>query len=207
MNITADAVKQLRERTGAGMMECKKALVETNGDLDSRRRDHAQAGSRRRPTRRPRAWPPKASWWWRGRPTASTAVMVEVNCETDFVAREHEFRGFAHARPTCALQASVADSRRCKPPAPLRRDRRGAPPALMAKIGENITVRPVRRSRAAADHLGAYVHGTRIGALVGVEGGDAELADDLAMHVARQPALPVAGRRARGGRRQGTRRS
>jgi elongation factor Ts len=115
-----------------------------------------------------------------------TAAMVEINCETDFVAREQDFRGFAQAVAARALAARPASL-----------DALGSTPveasgketieerrrALVAKIGENITVR--RFSVLASEgHLGAYVHGTRIGALVAIKGGDAALAHDLAMHVA-----------------------
>ena len=183
MNITADAVKQLRERTGAGMMECKKALVETKGDLDAaadlmRKQGLAKADKKAsRVAAEGVVVVEKSS-------DARTASLVEINCETDFVAREQDFRAFAQAVATLALSAkpgSLDDLLAAKLPSGETVDERRR--ALIAKIGENISVRRFTVV-TSADHLGAYVHGTRIGALVAVKGGDAALAHDLAMHVA-----------------------
>jgi elongation factor Ts len=183
MNITADAVKQLRERTGAGMMECKKALVETKGDLDAaadlmRKQGLAKADKKAsRVAAEGVVVVEKSS-------DAHTAAVVEINCETDFVAREQDFRGFAQAVGALALGAKPASLEALLggklPSGETVEERRRA---LVAKIGENISVRRVA-VLSSPDHLGAYVHGTRIGALVAVKGGDAALAHDLAMHVA-----------------------
>lgn len=183
MNITADAVKQLRERTGAGMMECKKALVETKGDLDAaadlmRKQGLAKADKKASRIAAEGVVVVEKS------ADAKTAALVEINCETDFVAREQDFRAFAQAvaavslagKPA-SLEALVASK---LPSGESIEDKRRA---LVAKIGENISVRRFT-VLSSADHLGAYVHGTRIGALVAVKGGDAALAHDLAMHVA-----------------------
>src|SRR3989440_2214364 len=110
--------------------------------------------------------------------------MVEINCETDFVAREQSFRAFAQAVAECALSAQPAGlaalgEARLPSGESIEERRR----ALIAKIGENISVRRFA-VLSAPEHLGAYVHGTRIGALVAVKGGAAGLAYDLAMHVA-----------------------
>jgi elongation factor Ts len=183
MNITADAVKQLRERTGAGMMECKKALVETKGDLDAaadlmRKQGLAKADKKAsRVAAEGVVVVAKAA-------DSKTAALVEINCETDFVAREQDFRAFAQAVAALALatkSASLEALVASKLPSgeSVEEKRR----ALIAKIGENISVRRFT-VLSSADHLGAYVHGTRIGALVAVKGGDAALAHDLAMHVA-----------------------
>jgi elongation factor Ts len=183
MNITADAVKQLRERTGAGMMECKKALVETKGDLDAaadlmRKQGLAKADKKAsRVAAEGVVVVEKSS-------DARTAALVEINCETDFVAREQDFRGFAQAVVTLALSAKPASleallATKLPSGETVDESRR----ALIAKIGENISVRRFIVV-TSTDHLGAYVHGTRIGALVAVKGGDAALAHDLAMHVA-----------------------
>jgi elongation factor Ts len=183
MNITADAVKQLRERTGAGMMECKKALVEAKGDLDAaaelmRRQGHAKADKKaaRLATEGVVVIARSAD--------ERTAAMVEINCETDFVAREQSFRAFAQAVAECALTsqpASLAALGEAKLPSGESIEERRR--ALVAKIGENISVRRFA-VLSSPEHLGAYVHGTRIGALVAVRGGAASLAYDLAMHVA-----------------------
>ena len=183
MNITADTVKQLRERTGAGMMECKKALVETKGDLDAaaelmRRQGLAKADKKStRVAAEGVIVIAKAG-------DARTAAMVEVNCETDFVARGPDFRAFAQAVAECALAARPADlaafaEARLASGESVEQRRR----ELVAKIGENISVRRFV-VMSSPDQLGAYVHGTRIGALVAVRGGPASLAYDLAMHVA-----------------------
>ena len=183
MNITADAVKQLRERTGAGMMECKKALVEAKGDLDAaaelmRKQGHAKADKKaaRLATEGVVVVVRSAD--------ERTAAMVEINCETDFVAREQSFRAFAQAVAECALisqPASLAALAEAKLPSGESIEERRR--ALVAKIGENISVRRFA-VLSSPGYLGAYVHGTRIGALVAVRGGAASLAYDLAMHVA-----------------------
>ncbi|MDB6092323.1 MAG: Elongation factor Ts [Gammaproteobacteria bacterium] len=183
MNITADAVKQLRERTGAGMMECKKALVETKGDLDAaadlmRKQGLAKADKKAsRVAAEGVVVIEKSS-------DAHTAAMVEINCETDFVAREQDFRGFAQAVAARALAVRPASleallATKLESGESIEERRR----TLIAKIGENISVRRFV-VLTSPDHLGAYVHGTRIGALVAVKGGEVQLAHDLAMHVA-----------------------
>jgi elongation factor Ts len=183
MNITADAVKQLRERTGAGMMECKKALVETKGDLDAaadlmRKQGLAKADKKAsRIAAEGVVVVEKSS-------DAHVAAMVEINCETDFVAREQDFRGFAQAVAARALATRPASleallEAKLEGGESIEERRR----TLIAKIGENISVRRFV-VLTSPDHLGAYVHGTRIGALVAVKGGEAHLAHDLAMHVA-----------------------
>jgi elongation factor Ts len=183
MTITADSVKQLRERTGAGMMECKKALVETKGDLDAAAelmRKQGLAKADKKATRVAAEGVIVVEKSADGR----TAAMVEINCETDFVAREQDFRSFAQAVAAKALvvgpgtlDALMAAKLASGETVDERRR------ALIAKIGENISVR--RSVVLSSDgNLGAYVHGTRIGALVVMKGGDATLAHDLAMHVA-----------------------
>ncbi len=183
MSITADTVKQLRERTGAGMMECKKALVETGGDLDAAAELMRKQGLAKADKKAARIAAEGVIAIERSA-DGLAAAMVEVNCETDFVAREQDFRAFSKAvahravadRPRTVdalLQAKLDGSETVE-------ERRRA---LVAKIGENIGVRRFA-VLAAPQHLGAYTHGTRIGALVAVKGGDAQFAHDLAMHVA-----------------------
>jgi len=183
MTITADSVKQLRERTGAGMMECKRALVETKGDLDAAAelmRKQGLAKADKKATRVAAEGVIVVEKSADGR----TAAMVEINCETDFVAREQDFRGFAQAVASKALAVgagTVEALMAAKLESGETVDERRR--ALIAKIGENISVR--RSVVLTSDgNLGAYVHVTRIGALVAVKGGDAALAHDLAMHVA-----------------------
>ncbi len=183
MSVTADTVRQLRERTGAGMMECKRALVETGGDLDAAAELMRKQGLAKADKKATRIAAEGVIAIERSA-DGLAAAMVEVNCETDFVAREHDFRAFSKAvarravadRPQtidALLQAKLEGSETIE-------ERRRA---LVAKIGENIGVRRLA-VLAAPQHLGAYTHGTRIGALVALQGGDAQLAHDLAMHVA-----------------------
>jgi elongation factor Ts len=180
MNITADTVKQLRERTGAGMMECKKALVETQGDLDAAAELMRKSGLAKADKKATRV---AAEGTIAVQRSADAAAMVEVNCETDFVARGDEFLDFAKAAATAALAAAPAalDDLLAAPQDGATLDERRR--ALVAKIGENIAVRRFVRI-ATGGPVGAYIHGGRIGALVALEGGDEALARDLAMHVA-----------------------
>jgi len=179
MNITADTVKQLRERTGAGMMECKKALVETQGDLDAAAELMRKSGLAKADKKAARGG---AEGTVAVERAGNTAVLVEVNCETDFVARGDEFQGFARSVARAALEKAPADVNALvalsSGASTLDEPRR----VLIAKIGENISVR--RFSRVTSQGaLGAYIHGGRIGALVALKGGDEALARDLAMHV------------------------
>ena len=180
MNITADAVKQLRERTGAGMMECKRALVETQGDLDSAAELMRKNGLAKADKKAARV---AAEGTLAVERAGNVAVLVEVNCETDFVARGDDFLNFAKdvakvalASKSAELEAVMASTNGASS---LEEQRR----VLIAKIGENITVRRIARVESAGP-LGAYLHGSRIGALVALQGGDESLAKDLAMHVA-----------------------
>jgi len=180
MNITADAVKQLRDRTGAGMMECKKALVETRGDLDAAAELMRKTGLAKADKKAARV---AAEGTVAVERTGGSAVLVEVNCETDFVARSDEFLSFARAVGRVALEKAPSDLNALLAlgggASTLEDQRR----ALIAKIGENISVRRFVRVTSPGA-LGTYVHGGRIGTLVALKGGDEALARDLAMHVA-----------------------
>jgi elongation factor Ts len=180
MNITADTVKQLRERTGAGMMECKKALVETRGDLDAAAELMRKSGLAKADKKAARV---AAEGTVTVERADLSAVLVEVNCETDFVARSDEFLDFARGVGRTALERAPADLQALlalKHGASTLEDQRRA---LIAKIGENISVRRFVRVTAPGA-LGTYLHGGRIGTLVALKGGDEVLAKDLAMHVA-----------------------
>ena len=185
MSITAESVKQLRERTGAGMMECKKALVETGGDLEAAAEIMRKSGLAKADKKATRvAAEGRIAFAGEGK----TGVLVEVNCETDFVAREGDFVAFADEVAKVAL-ASGAETVEALLAAKgsdgvtLEERRR----VLIAKIGENLSVRRLARL-SAPTVLGSYLHGARIGALVALDHGNAalakELAKDLAMHVA-----------------------
>ena len=180
MNITADAVKQLRERTGAGMMECKRALVETQGNLDTAAELMRKNGLAKADKKAARV---AAEGTLAVERAGNVAVLVEVNCETDFVARGDDFLNFARDVAKVALASKSAEldavMGSTNGASVLEEQRR----VLIAKIGENITVRRVARVESSGP-LGAYLHGSRIGALVALQGGDEGLAKDLAMHVA-----------------------
>ena len=183
MSVTAEAVKQLRERTGAGMMECKKALVETNGDLDAAAELMRKQGLAKADKKAARVAAEGVVALEKSA-DGKSAAMVEVNCETDFVAREADFQGFSADVAKVALTAGAADvealvANKLATGETIDERRR----ALISKIGENITVRR-HATMSSTGFLGAYRHGTRICALVALEGGDAALAHDLAMHVA-----------------------
>lgn len=180
MNITAESVKQLRERTGAGMMECKKALVETQGDLDAAADLMRKTGMAKADKKASRV---AAEGTVAIERVGSAAVLIEVNCETDFVARSDEFLDFAKVLARAAVAGAAADVEALLASSDgattLEEQRR----ALIAKLGENISVRRFVKI-AAPGALGTYIHGGRIGSLVALEGGDEALARDLAMHVA-----------------------
>ena len=183
MSITAEAVKQLRERTGAGMMECKKALVETNGDLDAAAELMRKQGLAKADKKATRVAAEGVIALEKSA-DGKSAAMVEVNCETDFVAREADFQGFSAEVAKLTLAANPAglealNGLKMASGESIDERRR----ALVAKIGENISVRR-HAILVSSGFLGAYRHGTRIGALVALEGGTADLAHDLAMHVA-----------------------
>jgi len=173
-------VKELRERTGAGMMECKKALVETNGDMDAAIEHLRKSGLAQADKKASRI---AADGRIAVAATAdqSEVVMVEVNCETDFVAKDANFQAFTDAVAANALTAANDDVEALMGASGngLEQSRQ----ALISKIGENIQVRRMARM-SGADNIGAYVHGGHIGVLVGVSGGDEELARDIAMHIA-----------------------
>jgi elongation factor Ts len=182
--ITAAQVKELRERTSAGMMECKRALVETGGDLEAAIEHMRKTGLAKADKKA-------------GRVAAEGMIVLaldgeghggalaEINSETDFVSRNDDFRAFAdqvgekvlHADPADLDALSASELGSGKSVDDVRR-------SLVAKIGENIGVRRFARFAASNSVIGGYLHGNRIGVLVELEGGDQELAKDVAMHIA-----------------------
>jgi len=181
MAINASMVKELRERTGAGMMECKKALVETGGDMDAAVDFLRKSGQAKADKKAGRV---AADGRVEIAIDAKRAVMVEINSETDFVAKDENFVSFAEAVARSALE-NGARNLAALMSAPLDdgQTAEAARTALVAKVGENISVRRLATIEAA-DRLGSYTHGVRIGALVSLKGGNDELARDLAMHIA-----------------------
>ncbi len=190
MEITAALVKELRERTSSGMMECKRALVEAMGDIDAAAEAMRKSGLAKADKRAGKV-AAEGIIVIEADATRKHAAMVEVNCETDFVARGDELRDFAQAVAQRVLTSRPADLDALLA-LPLRDgdsvDINTVRQGLVAKIGENISV---RRSvcLTTTGQIGAYLHGNRIGVLVEIEGGDEELAKDIAMHIA--AAKPV----------------
>ena len=181
MEITAGLVKELRERSGAGMMECKKALTQNNGDIEVAIEWLRKQGLAKADKKASRVAA-------EGRivlaQDGGKAVLVEVNSETDFVAKDESFVAFANEVAKTALANGAGDVESLKS-AKLANGStvEEARQALIAKIGENIQVRRMVRVDSK-NNVGAYVHGGRIGVLVEVKGGSAELARGIAMHVA-----------------------
>ena len=182
MAVTASMVKELRERTGAGMMECKNALVETNGDMEAAAESLRKVGLAKADKKASRI-AAEGKIAMASNDDNTKAVMVEVNSETDFAAKDANFLAYVEMVANQALALDTTDV-----DALMAADMDGTNlelerQALIAKIGENIQVR--RISRMSTDgNIGAYVHGGRIGVLVELEGGNKEVAHDVALHVA-----------------------
>lgn len=186
MSISAQQVKELRERTGLGMMECKAALQETNGDMEAaadllRKKAGAKVEKKAGRTAADGAIGLHLS------ADRKRAAMVEVNSETDFVAKGDEFMGFAQdvaARVTAANPADVnalgALALKDGAAATIAQSLEG----LVMKLGEKMAVRRFTRYASDKGHIAGYVHGRKIGVLVELEGGDETLAKDIAMHIA-----------------------
>ena len=179
--ITASLVKELRERTGAGMMECKKALVENNGDIDAAAEWLRKSGLAKADKKADRV---AAEGRIAMAQDGGKAVLVEINSETDFVAKDENFIAFTEAVAAAALASGAADAETLKAAKMASGETvEEARAAAVAKLGENIQVRRVARIDSA-NNVAAYVHGGKIGVLVDVAGGDADFARGVAMHVA-----------------------
>ncbi|WP_294613441.1 translation elongation factor Ts [uncultured Gilliamella sp.] len=174
--VTASMVKELRERTGAGMMECKKALVEANGDIDLAIDNMRKSGQAKAAKKAGRV---AAEGVIISKISADKkfGVILEINCETDFVAKDAGFLAFCEKVATTALNDRIKDL------ATLQAKFEEERTALVAKIGENISIRRV--AEIAGDVVGLYQHGARIGVLVAANSGcDDELVKHIAMHIA-----------------------
>jgi elongation factor Ts len=193
MTITASMVKELRERTGSGMMECKKALVETGGDIDAAIELMRKSGLAKADKRAGKV-AAEGTIEIAQAADGRRAAMVEINSETDFVAKGDDFRAFAAAVAQSALEHAPADLAALLA-APLAGGTGSVDAArqeLAARIGENINVRRCVVVEVADGALASYLHGTRIGVVVAFTGGDEELGKDLAMHVAASRPVCVA---------------
>ena len=171
MAVTAALVKELRERTGAGMMDCKKALTETNGDIDLAIENMRKSGQAKAAKK---AGNVAAEGTIIIKEGAGFAALVEVNCQTDFVAKDDSFLGFANK-----VAEAAAESKTTVEELAARFEEERV--QLVAKIGENMTVRRLAYVDGAA--LASYRHGERIGVVV-AGSGDAETLKHVAMHVA-----------------------
>ncbi|MHC9084507.1 translation elongation factor Ts [Luteimonas sp. RIT-PG2_3] len=180
MEITASLVKELRERTGAGMMECKKALTESKGDIDSAAEALRKSGLAKADKKADRV---AAEGRIALAQADGKAVLVEINSETDFVAKDSNFLAFTETVAQAALD-SAADADALKatklPSGETVEETRAA---VIAKVGENVQVRRLVRIDTA-NNIAGYIHGGRIGVLVELKGGNEDLARGLAMHVA-----------------------
>ncbi|SFN16466.1 translation elongation factor Ts (EF-Ts) [Izhakiella capsodis] len=171
--ITAALVKELRERTGAGMMDCKKALGEANGDIELAIDNMRKSGQAKAAKKSGNV---AADGVIKTKIDGNYGVILEVNCQTDFVAKDAGFQAFADEVLAAAVAEHITDVEALKAKFEEKRV------ALVAKIGENINIRRV--SVLKGDLLGSYLHGVRIGVLVSAKGGDEELIKQIAMHIA-----------------------
>lgn len=182
MEITASLVKELRERTGAGMMECKKALTEANGDINAAAEAMRKSGAAKADKKADRV---AAEGRLGLAQDGGKAVLVEVNSETDFVANDDNFKSFVNAVAAAALASGANDVEAVK--AATLADGRTVEEAratAVQTLGENIQIRRMVKVDTT-DNIGAYVHTNgKVGVLVDLIGGDVELARGLAMHVA-----------------------
>ncbi|WP_017906275.1 translation elongation factor Ts [Pseudomonas asplenii] len=171
--ITAALVKELRERTGEGMMDCKKALEKAGGDIEKAIDDMRASGAIKAAKK---AGNVAAEGAIAVKTDGKAAVLLEVNSQTDFLALQDDFKTFVAESLEEAFAQKLTDA------APLIASREAAREALVAKCGENVNIR--RLARVEGDVVGAYLHGNKIGATVVLKGGDVELAKNIAMHVA-----------------------
>ncbi|WP_338516588.1 translation elongation factor Ts [Alteromonas gracilis] len=179
MAVTAALVKELRERTGAGMLDCKKALVETDGDIELAIENMRKSGQAKAAKKAGRI---AAEGVILTKVEAGRATMLELNCETDFVARDEGFLKFGNELLEVAAANNINDIEALNDAEMNGAKVSEVRDALVAKIGENIS--PRRVINVEGDTLGAYIHGGRIGVISILTGGDEELAKDVAMHVA-----------------------
>ncbi|MDB6143140.1 MAG: elongation factor Ts [Pseudomonas sp.] len=171
--ITAALVKELRERTGEGMMDCKKALTKAGGDIEKAIDDMRASGAIKAAKK---AGNIAAEGAISIKEDGKAAVIIEVNSQTDFLALQDDFKAFVASSVEKAFADKLTDA------APLIAAQEPARETLVGKVGENVNIR--RLTRIEADVVGSYLHGNKIGVVVALKGGNIELAKDIAMHVA-----------------------
>lgn len=189
MSITAAMIKELRERTGAGMMDCKKVLVEVDGDIDLAIEELRKKGAAAAEKKAGRI---AAEGIIAAAQDDSASVLVEVNCETDFVAKDASFVAFANHVAKAALDGTSADvealvASNIDDTTTVEEARQ----ELITKIGENITVRRFSRIASDGDIVSSYLHGSRIGVLVKLVSGNDQMGRDIAMHIAASNPLCI----------------
>jgi elongation factor Ts len=181
--ITASMVKELREKTDAPMMECKKALTEANGDLQ-RAEEILRIKLGNKASKAASRITAEGVIGIHVTDDATTAAMIEINCETDFVAKNDDFLAFTAALARLVAEQSPADVAALSALTLDGKTVEQVRTALVGKIGENLSIRRFNRVQAAGK-IASYLHGgARIGVLVDLSGGDEGLAKDLAMHIA-----------------------
>jgi elongation factor Ts len=179
MAVTAALVKELRERTAAGMLDCKKALVEADGDIELAIENMRKSGQAKAAKKAGRI---AAEGVILTKIVGNKATMLELNCETDFVARDEGFLAFGSTLLNVASDHGINDMDSLNAAEVDGKSIADTRDTLVTKIGENIS--PRRVINIEGDNLGAYVHGGRIGVIAILQGGDEELAKDIAMHIA-----------------------
>jgi elongation factor Ts len=184
MSITAAMVKELRERTSSGMMECKKALVESNGDMELAIENMRKAGLAKADKKSGRI-AAEGLMGIKISADSKAVAMVDVNCETDFVAKSEDFIAFVNNITMALLNSDVAsDEGLLEMPltdnSSVDEVRRG----LISKLGENITVRRFQKFNTENGGTACYLHGSKIGVIVELAKNDTELGKDIAMHIA-----------------------
>lgn len=193
MQVTATMVKALRERTGAGMMECKAALVNAQGDIEAAIEDLRKAGAAKDDKRAAKV-AADGTVVVAVSSDGVSATLVEVNCETDFVAKGEDFQGFARALALRVLNSEFSSVDELSEAAFSEQDSRTVNVVrqeLVAKVGEKVAIRRFERITADAGVIGHYSHGNRIAVMLALRGGDSTLAKDIAMHIAASAPLAI----------------
>ena len=187
MNITASLVKELRERTGAGMMDCKKALSDTKGDIEAAIEVMRKSGAAKAAKKAGRI---AAEGIISIKQNESDLVVLEVNCETDFVTKDENFLSFVETIIEAIINHDIDDVNDLHKFNIGNQTIEEMCQQLIAKIGEKITIRRFEK-RVFKNQVGLYLHGTRIGVVAEIEGGNEELAKDIAMHIAASKPLYI----------------
>jgi len=187
MQITASLVKELRERTGAGMMDCKKALQEVDGDIEVAIEEMRKSGAAKAAKKAGRI---AAEGVISIKQDGKDITILETNCETDFVAKDENFLSFTNSVIDAVATENPDDVEALMGVSLGDETVEEAAQLLVTKIGEKITVRRFEKLTASGP-VGTYSHGVRIGVIVELDGGDEALAKDLAMHIAASKPICV----------------